>query len=295
MIYINALKVLAVSFAIVSSAADATKLQDSQVGQDVLIHYPLTVEGGDAHTLIVETMIELALKNQQTPWSLEFLHLPMERVRQEAELAKGKFINVLMLPGSNTYDERFLLVPIPIDRGLIGLRLSFVRASERDQLKSVTNKNDLQTSVVCADKNWSVTKVFQENEIPVFKTNQYRQNFAALIRDKCDHFSRGVIEIEEEFELFSENYPDMVIDQHIALQIPMAFYLYVSPQYPKVHKALIDGLTAAVESGEFIRVFNEIYDVKIQRLGMASRIIIPLKVEVEHDNGADFNGPLWYR
>ena len=259
------------------------------------VQYPEAEKGADARSLLAKTMVELALKNQNQEWQFAFFPTEMERQRMEHELESGRTINVLLLPGTDDYDQRYLIVPIPVDRGLLGMRISFVSSQKVNRLQEVQTLADLQQHKICTGKKWNITKAFVHNKIPVMTSNEYRRNFTNLVRGGCLHFSRGLSEIEQEFNNFSGDYQDLAVDPYVLLSLPLAYYLYVSPAHPELHKAISEGLQNAVDNGQFFEVFDELFATQIERLGLENRRTIPLAPQKAHSGGASPSDSVWFQ
>ncbi len=251
-------------------------------GAELQAIYPKPSVADDTRPLYPSQVIQLALSKVSGNWQFGYSTLPMERARMEVELELGQQINVLMLPGQDHYDQRYLLVPFPVDRGLLGYRVSLIRQQDQVKFNQVRDLADLQGFTGCLNANWSITPVFQLNNLPLLLENRYITNFVNLARGACDYFSRGVSEVTLELKQFRPKYPDLTIEQEILVQLPFAFYLYVAPTQPKLQKALLEGLNLALKDNSFDVLFNEFFQQDIQALDIRSRRRIGLKVDKPH-------------
>lgn len=63
-----------------------------------------------------------------------------------------------------------------------------------------------------------------------------------LNHDRFDFLPRGVNEIFEEYALRKDLLENVIIEPHLALYIPGATYVFVSPKYPELAERLEIGL-----------------------------------------------------
>lgn len=69
--------------------------------------------------------------------------------------------------------------------------------------------------------------------------------------------SRGLVEIFAERSELAAQYPNLVIDQHLLIRYPFAEFFFVSPESPKLAKAIQTGLERAYADGSFMAFFRE--------------------------------------
>ncbi len=240
------------------------------------VRYPTPPIENDVRAEFAREMTELALSKGAEPWTFVFNGLPMERARMEHELARGETVNVLMLPGRPTYDEKYLKVPVALDKGLLGLRVGLVMKDQKDIFEQIYTLEQLRALTVCSNKTWSVTKIFRDNNLPIIESTEFRHNFRQLMAKRCHYFSRGLSEIEHELEEYSEEFPGMTIDPYVVVNSDLAFYLYVSSRHPELHEALSDGLEKAKKDGSFDLLFDKYFGSTVQSLNLHGRTQIDL-------------------
>jgi ABC-type amino acid transport substrate-binding protein len=262
---------------------------------DVVYPHPPVLPDERANYAI--EVIKLALFETQDDygaWTVHYSADPMERPRMEAAVEKGVLAQVIMLPGSNAYDERFILVPIPIDKGLIGYRVSLIHRSNRTLFQRVASLSDVKNAKACLARSWNITKVFEDNGLQVVKSDKFSDLFKLLHNNRCDYFSRGVGEIQGELAFWSNTYRDIAIDPYVLLRTPMAFYLYVSKSHPELAKRLEVGMRRALEDGRFDELFHREFKSNIDALKMRGRKVIELKMRQAHKKAPLGDPHLWF-
>ncbi|NVJ92772.1 MAG: hypothetical protein HWE34_14010 [Methylocystaceae bacterium] len=269
----------------------------SAFSQNTSVVYPHPPVMPDERANYALEVIKLALFETQDdygPWTVGYSVDPMERPRMEAEVEKGVVAQVIMLPGSNAHDQRYILVPIPIDKGLIGYRVSLIHRNNRTLFQRAASLNDVKNAKACLARSWNITKVFEDNGLNVVKSDKFSDLFKLLHNHRCDYFSRGVGEIQSELAFWSNTYRDMAIDPYVLLRTPMAFYLYVSKSHPELAKRLEVGMHRALVDGRFDDLFDREFKSNIDALKMRGRKVIELKMRQAHEK-APLNDPhLWF-
>ena len=85
-------------------------------------------------------------------------------------------------------------------------------------------------------------------------------------------------------EIFAERselvaqYPNLVIDQRLLIRYPFAEFFFVSPEYPKLAKAIQAGLERAYADGSFMTFFRENPKIReaLASANLAKRVTIQL-------------------
>ena len=65
------------------------------------------------------------------------------------------------------------------------------------------------------------------------------------------------MEIFAERRELAAQYPNLAIEQHLLIRYPFAEFFFVSPEAPKLAKALQTGLERAYADGSFMTFFHE--------------------------------------
>ena len=83
-----------------------------------------------------------------------------------------------------------------------------------------------------------------------------------------------------------------VIEPTIALKIPSATYIYVSPEAPRLAKRIEKDMKILLKSGELSNIFNRFYEKDIKRATLNNRKIIevdnPFYLEQDKLNDSEY-------
>ncbi|AVP92623.1 hypothetical protein [Aeromonas rivipollensis] len=202
-------------------------------------------------------LLELALDRAGQPYKLERVDLNLNQFTLQQELRKGKTINVFWMGTSSALESALIPVPIPLFRGLEGLRLSFIHSDAQEKFNQVNSLADLKQLKAAQGVGWADNKILEQAGIATY-AGRY-SNLFRLINDgdKLDFFPRGLVEIFAERRELAAQYPNLAIEQHLLIRYPFAEFFFVSPESPKLAKAIQTGLERAYADGSFMQFFHE--------------------------------------
>lgn len=253
-------------------------------GPPMIARFPAPLMDDDPRAYYTQALIELAFSEtpEQGPGHVVFATAPQERLRIEAELEKGTRLNIYLMPGTNAYDSRFLRVDVPVDRGLLGLRVGVIRAEDQARFAELRTLDDLRQIRIGSVLGWHLTDILQHNSLTTNVVPVYEDLYRMLVRNRLDLISRGATEVLREQAEMHFAYPDTMIETDLLLRMPLAFYIYVSPGHPALHQRIQTGLHRAIANGRFEAVFLEWFGHDLEALKLDSRHIIDLSVPDPH-------------
>ena len=202
-------------------------------------------------------LLELALDRAGQPYKLKRVDLNLNQFTLQQELRKGKTINVFWMGTSSALESALIPVPIPLFRGLEGLRLSFIHGDAQEKFNQVNTLADLKQLKAAQGVGWADNKILEQAGIATY-AGRY-SNLFRLINDgdKLDFFPRSLVEIFAERRELAAQYPNLAIEQHLLIRYPFAEFFFVSPESPKLAKAIQTGLERAYADGSFMTFFHE--------------------------------------
>lgn len=220
-------------------------------------------------------VMKLAIQASGARYELVESRRPMVQGRVMRELAEGRGDPDLAWTMTSLEREAELLpIRVPVDRGLIGYRLAFVRAADAQRWRGVRTLRDLSRDVAGQGRDWPDTEILRANGLRVETASRYEALFDMLRLGRIDYLPRSVIEIDDEAATLMAH--DLVIEPHLLLRYPAASYLFVRPNRPQLAADLQRGLEAAVADGSFQRLFQQHYGALIARHHLAQRRTLQL-------------------
>jgi len=237
-------------------------------------------------------LLKLALSKVGPDYRVELAESPMNQERQILELEAGRTIDVAPVPSSAEREARLLAVYIPINRGVLGLRLGLVRKGDAASFAGVNTLEDLKRLRLAQGQYWPDTEILRANGIPVIPAPNYEGLFRMLVGGRFDYFPRSVLEIWNEQ---ASNADALEVEPRIALYYPhYTSYFMLNRSNTRLAETLRQGLEKAIADGSADRLFEQHHGERLRRAQLDKRIIIELKNPLVTP-GAPVNRPeLWY-
>lgn len=248
----------------------------TNASQDVIFNKPLSPF--DPRYTYTYELMELIFKAtpEYTNAQVKTTAWNMTRSRIFHELKKGNLLNVVAGAPQKEWDSNLIAVPIPIRKGLQGFRVFIIKDKNREKLVQVDSLQSLKALHTGSGNGWSTRLAMEQAGFVVVTANGYESLFSMLSKQRFTTFGRGINEAYKEVESHLALYPDLVVDNHILLEIPLATYFYVSPSFPEIADRIRVGLLRLIESGEFDQFFFQKYCSDILKANMSERMLFKI-------------------
>jgi hypothetical protein len=211
-------------------------------------------------------------------YSMQPYTAPISSARGHQEAVRGELLNLLISDaGHKIIDEGMIPIPFPLDKGLLGYRVSLIRKENQAKIDQVKTLDDLRALKVGQGGGWGDVKIFEHNRVPIELSSTYEGVFAMLMRGRFDLFPRGATEVVQEMAAYGPQYPDLTIERHLLIKYPYAQFFYVSKSSPHLAKRLADGLEKMRRDGSFDALFNKHFARTLGTLGLPERTVIELE------------------
>jgi hypothetical protein len=239
------------------------------------VTYARSATPGDVRDVYPLKLLQLALdKSGTTKYVLQVSDTPMLQGRAFVELAQGNTIRVAWGMTSIKRESELLPIRIPMFKGLIGWRLPLVREDRSEMFSEVRELQDLRRFVAGQGHDWPDTDILRGNGIEVVGVPLYESLFRMLSLGRFDYFPRSIVEIWAEEEQHRKD--GIVIDQHLLIRYPTAFYYFVNKKDVVLADTLRNGLERALADGSFDRLFCMQYAQNIAQARLEQRTTIVL-------------------
>lgn len=200
----------------------------------------------------------------------------MTRNRTFVELKKGEIIHVMAEAPKPGWEEELIPVRVPIRKGIQGFRLFIIKQQNQALLANVDSLQSLQQYPTGSGSQWSTLRVMEEAGFTVVSGSHYDGLFDMLNLGRFITFGRGVNEAFREVEAFKEKFPDLTVDEHVALFIPLPTYYFVSPKKPALAERIKAGLTLLIQDGRFDTFFYQHHCEDLRKANLAKRKIFSI-------------------
>lgn len=124
----------------------------------------------------------------------------MTRSRALRELISGQYIQVMAEAPQPEWDEKLIVVPIPIRKGIQGFRLFMVNEHSYKLINNVNKLEDLLTLSTGSGKNWSTRRIMEKAGFDVVTGSNYNGLFGMLSNNRFSTFARGINDVYGELD-----------------------------------------------------------------------------------------------
>lgn len=220
-------------------------------------------------------LLKLALSKAGEPYELRPSQEYMQQNRALQQLTDDVELGVVWSMTSREREKDLLPIRIPIDKGLLGWRIFFVKRNNLKLLEQVQNLDQLRSLSAGQEHDWPDVEILAANGLKVVQSSNYESLFKMLERDRFDYFPRSIDEIW--YEEKAHPGMDIAVEQTIALQYPAAEYFFVNRKNNALADALERGLRLAIKDGSFDRLFTKYNGEAIRLANIKNRKLFKLE------------------
>ena len=243
------------------------------------VTYPNALGENDIRQEYFIELLDLALRYSEAsygPYELIICDSVIPPPRVPQMILSRNLMNVMSSPETQSLNQKLLKVPVPLLMGAQGLRLSFIHKDNEAIFENNINLESLETIIFGQGTGWVDTKILENNDLNVQTASIYDSLFGMVSQKRVDAFPRGINEIYRELDVWKDQYPDLFIEQNIALYYPLPVMFYVNPNEPMLKERLTVGLNKAKDSGDFDRLFNQYFSDILDKANIDNRQIFIL-------------------
>lgn len=220
----------------------------------------------DSHLAPDRRMVAAALEAAGVEFEFEMAPLANEK-RQLLLLEAGQ-TDVDLMPATgerlgSVKEGKSLVVPVPLDRGLLGYRHCLLMESKKDLLANVKTAEDLRPFTIGQGEGWMDVEVFKKAGIPVKWVRDWRKGefIGQMEAGFIDLFPLGAEETESYFlPHYRALNPNISADPHLVIRYPWFRFVWVSASSkngPAIHEALTRGFEIITKNGKFLELWDE--------------------------------------
>lgn len=256
------------------------------------VRFPRPEFEGDRRFDYALQLLKLGLSKTGAEYRVELAPIPMNQERQVLELEADRTIDVAPIPSSAEREERLLPIRIPIQKGLLGLRLGLIRKGDQARFAGIRTLEDLKRLRIAQGQEWPDTLILQGNGIEVITAPRYEGLFRMLVSQRFDYFPRSVNEIWDELEIHGG---ELEVESRIALRYFYDAYFMVNKKNTRLAEAIRQGLEKAVADGSFDRLFDQHHGERLRKSQLDQRLVIDLRNPLLTPGTPSDRPELWYR
>lgn len=221
----------------------------------------------DYHVLLLKK----ALSYSATPYSLKAANETMAQSRALREISQQTgVIDVYWSMTSAEREQQLRPIRVPLDRGLTGWRLLFVK----DNKPFLSTRRNKQNTLFVQGHDWPDSQILKANGLKIHTTNDYHAMYTMVEKGRVDALPRSVLEITREKQDFATK---LFIAPDIMLYYPTAEYFFVSNEDSALASAIEHGLHEMIKDGSFNTLFQQQYGAIINELTQQKHRVLKLQ------------------
>ncbi|NYT25348.1 amino acid ABC transporter substrate-binding protein [Alcaligenaceae bacterium] len=153
-------------------------------------------------------------------------------------------------------EGRLRMIAAPLERGLLGWRVSFVLQDQRRKTAGIRDLTDFQKLTVGQGSGWIDAHIYRQAGIITRELQAWRNGeFTGQMRSGLiDVFPMGLEESVSYFlPHFRQHHPEVALDEHLLLRYPWYRFVWVTsaPEADGLYQALQDGFDVICGNGQF--------------------------------------------
>ncbi len=209
-------------------------------------------------------------------------------------LIVGDEIQLATFAPTNERRQELIEIPIPISRGILGLRVCLIHAEDQLLFAAIRKLSDFKKFGIkfAVGKSWSDKEVMVHNNLDVLEAESYDGvvNLAVINKKVC--FSRSLNEVLN--ETGSSRAFDLVVEENLLLRYDLPSYIYVTKNNPLLAKRLTEGLKTLQSETKYYELFWKNFADAFQRFGVKKRRVIRLEMPTKYVSDEVLNDPLMW-
>ena len=162
-------------------------------------------------------------------------------------------------------------------RGILGYRVFLIHKDGVKSFAAIKSFDELRTKFTAGfGSQWADMQILKANNMKVEGISTYESLFDMLGMKRFDYFPRGMNEAWVEIREKGKNYPNIVVDEHLALYYPFVVYFFVSKKNPALADRIRRGLEIALKDGSFKELFLVHHDIFIKQTHLDQRLLFKI-------------------
>jgi hypothetical protein len=183
---------------------------------------------------------------------------------------------ILKMSATKEFMDELSYANFPIDRGVLGYRVSFISPLMKERIKDINTLEELKKLSIGQGVGWLDTEILKYNGFNVKVISNYDGFFYMISLNRIDLFSRGINEILSEYKSFA-HIKNLDYDRTFLLHYPLPRFFFAHKSNQKSIERIEKGLIIAFEDGSLDKLFDKYYKPSIDFLNLKDRKLYKLE------------------
>jgi hypothetical protein len=221
----------------------------------------------------------IATEKTYGKWELTEDKTDYPAAEDEASIFRNKGFDVFATVAGNAKlaNEKKIIIPLPLMKGLLGYRILIIRESDREKFAAIKTAGQLQKLRLGIPDTWADAGLFRYNGYSVIEKGSFDALFGRLRDNEFDYVSFGANEVEGVFSERAQAAGQLMIDPSLLVFYPFPLVFYVNPVNSALAERITFGLKVISSNGVLDALFNQHYGTYIDKLKLKHRHMISLK------------------
>jgi hypothetical protein len=172
-------------------------------------------------------------------------------------LLENNYIDILWTGTNAKRELRYLPIPIPLFRGLLGYRVLLIRQEDKERFLQIKTPEQLKKLNACQGAHWPDSDILEANGYLVSRVVHFNAMFKMLAKKRCDYFPRAIFEGYAEQRITIQKYPNIILIDELILHYNFAIYYFVDKSNTVLAQRLEDGLNKALDDGSLMELMRK--------------------------------------
>lgn len=212
----------------------------------------------------------------------------------EASVFRSKGFDIFGTVAGNAKlaNEKKILIPVPLMKGLLGYRILIIRAADKEKFAAITSAQQLQQLRMGIPSTWADAELFRHNGYKVEEKGSFDDLFSRLENNEFDYVTFGANEVTGVFNERAAKSGKLMVDSSLLVFYPFPLVFYVNPDNKALAGRVTEGLQIISSNGERDKIFNRYFAADLKAVNLPSRTMIKLKNPILPSEMADFTPSL---
>nr|WP_298144187.1 hypothetical protein [uncultured Pseudomonas sp.] len=193
-----------------------------------------------------------------------------------ALLRKG-LVDLAYVPPTEERQRDFLMLPFDLHNGMLGYRVLLIHRADAARFARVNNIDDLRQLLGGFGSQWSDYALFAHNRLPVVGVVNPDNLLPMLDKHRFAYYHRGLHEAWKELAAHAQQYPQLMVEPHLALVYNLPVYFTFNRDDPGLKQRFAEGLAQIRADGSFRALFLHHFGELAKQAQLDKRTLIPLE------------------
>ena len=192
-------------------------------------------------------------------------------------LLENNSIDLVYLPATAERLSSMEVLKIDMHNGMLGYRVLLINRKDKDRFSKVKTIDDLRKFKGGFGKQWGDFKIFKLNDLPVVGATNTQVLLKMLNINRFEYFHRGLHEAWEEVGANQGEFPDIMVEETIALFYDFPVYFMFNKTNHNLKKRFETGFQLILKDGSYKELYLKNFGTYAQKANLKNRVLIPIE------------------